>query len=128
MSPTPEMYEGLADRQIRKAMEQGEFDNLPGAGKPIPGLDRPYDPDWWARRYLERLRRQDAAHQQLRRIDADLGRVWDLTSEDEVRRQVGELNRRLEQVNAVLQPGERVDPFDPEGVVAVWRGMRRLRR
>jgi|FLYL01.1.fsa_nt_gi anion-transporting ArsA/GET3 family ATPase len=128
VSPTPDMYEGLAEREIRKAMEQGEFDHLPGAGKPIPGLDRPYDPDWWARRYLERLRRQDAAHQSLREVEAELGRLWALANEDEVRRRVGELNRRLEEVNTVLQPAERVEPFDPEGVVAMWRRMRRLRR
>ncbi|MBL8164671.1 MAG: DUF1992 domain-containing protein [Anaerolineae bacterium] len=28
-------WESLADRQIRKAMEEGEFDDLPGEGKPF---------------------------------------------------------------------------------------------
>ncbi|MGI8433909.1 MAG: DnaJ family domain-containing protein [Nocardioidaceae bacterium] len=31
------------DLQIRRAMEHGEFDNLPGAGKPIPGLGGTHD-------------------------------------------------------------------------------------
>src|SRR2546422_903351 len=39
-------FESWIDKQIREAMERGEFDNLPGHGKPIPGLDRP-DDDWW---------------------------------------------------------------------------------
>ena len=29
--------------------ERGEFDNLPGAGKPLPGLDGTDDPDWWVK-------------------------------------------------------------------------------
>lgn len=30
-------YESVVDRQIRQARERGEFDNLPGMGKPLPG-------------------------------------------------------------------------------------------
>ncbi|WP_172328331.1 DUF1992 domain-containing protein [Mangrovicoccus sp. HB161399] len=29
----------MAERQIRKAEAQGQFDNLPGAGKPLPATD-----------------------------------------------------------------------------------------
>ena len=28
-------WERIAENRIREAMQQGEFDNLPGAGKPI---------------------------------------------------------------------------------------------
>ena len=42
------------DAQVRDAMARGEFDNLPGAGKPIPGLDKPHDPDWWVKKLIER--------------------------------------------------------------------------
>jgi hypothetical protein len=31
--------ESLVEKQIREAQEQGEFDNLPGAGKPLRGID-----------------------------------------------------------------------------------------
>lgn len=44
------------DVQIRAAIERGEFDDLPGAGKPIPGLDAPHDPDWWLKSLIERER------------------------------------------------------------------------
>ena len=44
------------DMQIQQAMRRGEFDDLPGAGKPIAGLDRPHDPDWWVKRLIERER------------------------------------------------------------------------
>ncbi|MGI8718223.1 MAG: DUF1992 domain-containing protein, partial [Lapillicoccus sp.] len=41
-------------RQIREAQERGEFDNLPGAGKPLPDLGDPNDESWWVRRMIER--------------------------------------------------------------------------
>lgn len=42
----------VADSKIRAAIEAGEFDNLPGFGKPSPLIDEPYDPFWWVRRKL----------------------------------------------------------------------------
>lgn len=48
------------ERKIREAAEAGEFDDLEGSGKPIPDIDVPYDPAWWARRWVERDRRLDA--------------------------------------------------------------------
>lgn len=44
----------IAERLIQAAMERGEFDNLPGAGKPIPDLDEPYDELWWLRKLIVR--------------------------------------------------------------------------
>jgi hypothetical protein len=51
-----EVHESWIDRQIREAQERGEFDNLPGAGKPIKGLGGRQDPDWWAKGLIERER------------------------------------------------------------------------
>ena len=47
-------HESWVDRQIREAQERGEFDNLPGAGKPLRDLGDPHDPDWWVKRLIER--------------------------------------------------------------------------
>ena len=47
-------YESWIDRQIREAIERGEFDNLPGQGKPIKGLNGRDDENWWVMAYLER--------------------------------------------------------------------------
>jgi hypothetical protein len=44
----------IADNRIRQAMEEGEFDNLPGLGKPIPDIDEPYDPMWWVKKWMKR--------------------------------------------------------------------------
>lgn len=38
-------WESSIDRQIRKAMEEGEFTNLPGEGKPLNLNDDPNTPD-----------------------------------------------------------------------------------
>lgn len=42
----------VAENKILAAIEAGEFDNLPGMGKPSPLIDEPYDPHWWIRRVL----------------------------------------------------------------------------
>ncbi|MEA2694022.1 MAG: hypothetical protein QOJ16_3409 [Acidobacteriota bacterium] len=44
----------VAENRIREAMENGEFDNLPGLGKPIPDIDEPYDPMWWVKQWFRR--------------------------------------------------------------------------
>jgi len=47
-------------------MNEGQFDDLPGKGKPIAGLDRPYDPAWWAKKFVERERLQELLSEQRR--------------------------------------------------------------
>lgn len=46
--------ESVAERRIREAMEAGEFDDLSGAGRPIPGAGKPDDDLWWVRGWLRR--------------------------------------------------------------------------
>ncbi len=41
-------------------MAEGAFDNLPGEGKPIPGIDEPYDPLWWIKAWIRRERLAEA--------------------------------------------------------------------
>jgi hypothetical protein len=36
-------WESLIDRKIREAMEQGEFDDLPGKGKPLDTSENPFE-------------------------------------------------------------------------------------
>jgi hypothetical protein len=43
----------LAENLMRQARDDGAFDNLPGAGKPIPDLDEPYDPEWWLKKKMQ---------------------------------------------------------------------------
>jgi hypothetical protein len=53
-----DVYETLPERLIREAMEAGEFDDLPGAGKPLPGAGVPDDDLWWVRDWLKRNREE----------------------------------------------------------------------
>ena len=52
--PAGVSWESWVEEQIRDAMERGEFDDLPGARKPLPGIDRPHDDMWWVREKLKR--------------------------------------------------------------------------
>jgi hypothetical protein len=44
----------IVDNKISAAIEAGEFDNLPGFGKPCALIDAPYDPHWWIRNKMKR--------------------------------------------------------------------------
>ena len=50
---TQPYWESPVDKQIREAQERGDFDNLPGAGKPLD-LGDLNDPDWWVKRLAAR--------------------------------------------------------------------------
>lgn len=47
-------HESWVEQQIREAQERGEFDNLPGAGKPLRSLEGPQEDDWWIMAKIER--------------------------------------------------------------------------
>lgn len=47
-------YETLPERLIREAIEAGQFEDLPGEGKPLPGAGMPDDDLWWVRNWLKR--------------------------------------------------------------------------
>ena len=43
----------IAENKIQAAIKEGEFDRLPGLGKPFEFDEREYDPHWWIRRKLK---------------------------------------------------------------------------
>jgi hypothetical protein len=51
---TPSAVRRIAENRILHAIEQGDFDDLPGSGQPIPGIDQPYDPLWWVKSWIAR--------------------------------------------------------------------------
>jgi hypothetical protein len=44
----------MVERLIEEAIARGEFDGLPGEGKPLLLDDD--GPGWWVRQYIERMR------------------------------------------------------------------------
>ena len=55
----PDKVETIADRMIREAIEAGDFDELPGTGRPVPGKGTVDDDMWWVRSWLHRNRDTD---------------------------------------------------------------------
>jgi Domain of unknown function (DUF1992) len=118
-------WESWIDQQIHKAREEGAFDNLPGAGKPLPDLDQGYDPDWWAKKLVRRegVSLLPPALEITRKVEAELARIWTLRSEGEVRIRVSALNAAIAKVNATAAegPSTRLAPLDVERLVQEWR-------
>ncbi|MBI5304849.1 MAG: DUF1992 domain-containing protein [Chloroflexi bacterium] len=48
---TPQDWEAGVEKTIREAMERGEFDNLPGKGKPLDLSVNPHTPEDWQLAY-----------------------------------------------------------------------------
>jgi hypothetical protein len=112
------------ERQIRAATERGEFDNLPGAGKPIDDLDEPHDELWWVKRKLRREQLSYLPPTMALRKEAEeaLAAATTAGSEAEARRIVAEINKKIVEGNrkAASGPPLNLMPFDVERVVRAW--------
>jgi hypothetical protein len=121
------------DLQLRVAMERGDFDNLPGAGKPIKDLGAQHDPDWWVKRLVEREKITGVLPPalQLRKDDAELDARLDRhTAESEVRRELEDFNARVMKARYTPVDGPPLVtmPRDVEAEVTHWRERLRARR
>jgi Domain of unknown function (DUF1992) len=116
------------EHKIREAAERGAFDNLPGAGKPIPDLDGPHDEQWWIRRKLrdEELAYLPPTIALRKEAEQALAEAARAASEAEVRAIVAAINAKIADANrkAASGPPLNLAPFDPERVVARWRAGR----
>lgn len=120
------------DLQVRRAMERGDFDDLPGAGKPIEGLGPEHDPDWWLKQLVERERIAVLPPSvQLRKEDAVLdARLDEYAAESQVRAHVEDFNERVIKARYQLPEGPPLVtmPRDVEATVGAWRERRAARR
>jgi hypothetical protein len=87
------------EAQIRAAQERGDFDDLPGKGKPLD-LPEVHDPDWWVKGYVRREGVDTSAlvHPTLalRREAAGFPEsLAELTSQEQVRAVLEDFNRRV---------------------------------
>lgn len=118
-------WESFVERQIREAQEAGEFDHLPGFGRPIPELDEPEDELWWVKNLLkrERLSLLPPSLEILRTVEVGLEAIASLHSEDEVRKAVAELNAKIRRANFAIAwgPPSTISPLDADEVLAQWR-------
>ena len=122
-------WELLAEERIQAAQAEGQFDCLPGFGRPIPGIDEPHDELWWVKDKLKREQISSLPPALAIRLDAEktLARIASLTVEDAVRREVESFNKRIRKASFAIVWGPPVDvvPLDVEETVARWRSSRR---
>lgn len=110
---------------IQVAIRRGDFDDLPGAGKPLEGLGDHHDPDWWIRRKIEteNLTGLGPPALLLRTEDRGLDAELDLLGrEADVRSVLEDFNRRVREARRQLQGGPPVvtEPRDVEVEVEAW--------
>jgi Domain of unknown function (DUF1992) len=121
-------WETWTETQIRAAMNEGAFDNLPGAGKPLANLDQAHDPLWWAKQFVQReqISMLPPALELLRRVEEELAAIEKLDDEAAVRDRIAGLNIEISKVNAsvVEGPPTRLGKLDVDQVVARWKQAR----
>ena len=130
--PTMEQRAQIVEISIQQAMRRGDFDDLPGAGKPLTGLQNAYDPNWWIRQKIERERLTGLGPPALtlRTEDAELdGRLDAAPSEEAVRGMLTDFNTRIIEARRQLQGGPPVvtRPRDVDAEVLRWRERRDAR-
>lgn len=121
-------WESWVDQQIREGQERGEFDNLPGHGKPLKGVDGTRDELWWVR---DKLKRENVSYTPpamgLRvELEETLAKIATATTEEQVRKLVGAINERIRYVNShtISGPPTSIGVLEVDEVVAKWRSAR----
>ncbi|MGI5425479.1 DUF1992 domain-containing protein [Streptomyces sp. CA-179760] len=122
-------FESWVDRQVRDAETRGEFERLPGAGKPLPAdVDTTYDELWWIKRKMARegfsvlppalALRKEAEDALLAALAAPSERI--------VRKIIDEVNVKIREMMFKPPPGPPLGkkPYDVEDVVRQWRESR----
>jgi hypothetical protein len=121
-------FETWVDHQISRAQDRGDFDDLAGAGKPLPRRTADESTYAWV---IDKARQENIdvlgmlpPALALRKEREDLPRrVLALPSEEAVRALVGDFNDRVELFWRRPQEGPSVPVglADVETLVAVWR-------
>ena len=125
--PADLSFTSWIDRQINEATERGAFDDLPGAGKPLPKRSEADAGQAWLRDYLRRagVPSDELLPTPLRlrkEIERLTGTVRELRSEQEVRDVVADLNRRIIRWRRIPEgPPVYVPLVDADLLVSRWR-------
>lgn len=126
--PAGKSWESWREELIRLAHEEGAFDNLPGAGKPLADLGESYDPDWWVKKLVQRekVSMLPPSLELLRKVEAEIERIRTLSDEAAVRERIRALNVEIARANARVAEGPptRLAPLDLDTIVAEWRAAR----
>jgi hypothetical protein len=126
--PPEKNWQSWVEEQIQQAQADGRFEELEGKGKPIPGIEAPYDPLWWVKRLLERekLSVLPPALELRATVDRALQAMWQLTDPEQVRDRVVAINDQIARANRTTAAGPptSLSPLDVDTVLAEWRRRR----
>jgi hypothetical protein len=129
--PAGVRFENFVEAQIRRAREQGQFDDLPGKGKPLEDLQDAYDPLWWGKKLVKRegVSVLPPALEIRKVVETEMKRILALRDEDRVRDAVAKLNDQILHVNRsnVSGPPTTQSVLDADAVVERWRSQRHSR-
>lgn len=122
--PAGQSWESYVERQIREAQERGDFDRLPGAGKPFRDLDQPRHAEWWIRKKLkeEQFVKLPPALQLRRDVEKARRDIAAANSERAVREIVTAINTHIRYVNRTIVhgPASTVMALDEDDTVRRW--------
>jgi hypothetical protein len=125
--PAGMSFTSWIDQQVHEAAERGAFDDLPGAGKPLPRRREADDGMTWLREYL---RREGVSPEEMlptplrlrKEIERLAETVGDLPSEQAVRDEAAALNRQIAQWRRIPEgPPVYVRLVDADALAARWR-------
>ncbi|WP_030415359.1 DUF1992 domain-containing protein [Streptomyces sp. NRRL S-1448] len=118
-------FESWVDKQIREATERGDFADLPGAGKPLPHLDQPYDEMWWIKQKMQREHLSYLPPSLVLRKDAEEAReaAANAPTEAALRRILTAVNERIRAALRTPLEGPPLNlvPFDIDEQARKWR-------
>ncbi|WP_330479066.1 DUF1992 domain-containing protein [Streptomyces platensis] len=118
-------FESWIDKQIREATERGDFADLPGAGKPLPHLDQPYDEMWWIKDKMSREHLSYLPPSLALRKEAEdaLEAAAAAPTEAALRRILTPVNERIRAALRTPLEGPPLNlvPFDIDEVARKWR-------
>ena len=92
--------DAIVERKVAEARENGYFDNLPGAGKPIADLDEQRPAGWWGERFAKQERHQMLRDELVRSVRQAIPAMQRATGADQVA-QLAELNTRIDGYNRI---------------------------
>ena len=124
----PELsFSSWVEQQIQQAQREGQFDDLPGAGRPLR-TDDGADPYWWAKQLLrrEQVDYVPPALALRRSVERVLAALPSLRDEGRVRELLAGVDAEIRRFNAttVSGPPTTQAPLDVEEIVARWRRAR----
>ncbi len=104
----PREWEGVVDKQIRDAIERGEFDGLSGRGRPIDLGENPFVPRDWRLAY--KLMQ-----------DAGVSPEW-IEQDKEIRRELSSLGDWIESnARSVREQAARAKKLAPDQMIAEYK-------